>query len=418
MIESFKKLKKYNFWENKKINIGFERSVYLKKIKKYFGNNLIKVLVGQRRVGKSYLMRQIIHELIESGVSAKNIFYFNREIADFTNINDYKKLNSLIDFYKKELKVRGRVYVFLDDVQEIESWEKLVNSLFQDRQDRYEVFITGSNLRFLSSELASYLSGRYISFEVFSFSFAEYVDYLKIERSKKNFLNYLKSGGLPELFHLEGEEVKRHYIESLQNTILLKDIVSKYGIKNVNLLENIFKFSINNIGNLFSVNNVTGFLNSQKQKTNNETISYYLKYLKYTFLLHEVDRYDIRGKSILANTKKYYLNDLAFRNYLSSSFDYEPGNNLENIVYLYFRSLGYKVYVGKIGNNEIDFVVEKDGEKKYIQVCFSLNNKKTIEREFGNLEMIRDAYEKMVISLDDISFGNKDGIAHKLVWEI
>ena len=420
MIEIFNKLKEYNFWEGEVKKTGFKRVIYLKKIKKYLNNKLIKVLVGQRRVGKSYLMRQIIAELIslDFQVNPKNIFYLNKEIADFSSIDTHQKLLELIKTYKKTLKVKGKIYIFLDEVQEIRSWEKLVNSLSQDYKNEYEVFISGSNSRLLSSELASYISGRYVSFEIFPFLFSEYIELLELEKNKANFLEYLNTGGMPELFNLKDLEVQKHYIQDLKDSILFKDIVQRHKIKNASLLEDIFKFVSNNIGNLFSVNKVVNFLHSEKQKTNHETISNYLAYLKDTFLIHEVDRFDIRGKEILSSTKKYYLNDLSFRNLLSSSFDYEPGNNLENIIYIYFKSLGYKIFVGKVLNTEIDFVLEKDQKKKYVQVIFSLLDKKVRSREFGNLSLIKDNYEKIVISLDDLSFGNRDGIQHQLAWEM
>ncbi len=417
MIETFKRLKKYNFWDKKKINIGFKRKIYLKRIKKYIGNNLIKVLVGQRRVGKSYLQRQIIQELVNQKVNPKNIFYLNKELVDFDCIKNYKDLFNLIKFYKKELKVRGKVYILLDEVQEIEEWEKIINSLSQDYKDKYEIFITGSNSHLLSGELATYLSGRYVTFEIWPFLFKEYLDYFKLPCNKENYLDYLKMGGLPELYKLNDQETRTHYIDSLKNTVLLKDIVERYSIKDAYLLEVVFKFLIDNIGNLFSLNSVVNYLNSQKYKTNHETVSNYVNYLKQAFLIYEVERFNIKGKNILSSSKKYYLNDLSFRNYLSSGFDYGLGKHLENSLYIYYRSLGYKIYVGLIENTEVDFILEKGKEKKYVQAAYLLNSKKVINREFNSLLKIKDAYEKSVISLDDVSFGTKEGIKHIMAWE-
>ena len=198
MVEIFKKLEKYNYWQKKKIKTGFARNIYLNRIGKYFGNDLIKVLVGQRRVGKSYLLRQIIQKLIKEKVNPKNIFYLNKEMVDFDEIKNYKDLQKLIEHYKKELKPRGKVYILLDEVQEIEQWEKIVNSLSQNYKEKYEVFLTGSNSKLLSGELATYLSGRYVSFEIFPFSFGEYAEYFNVPKNKNSFLEYLKAGGLPD----------------------------------------------------------------------------------------------------------------------------------------------------------------------------------------------------------------------------
>ena len=416
MLEIYKKLKKYNYWAGTGVKTGFLRVDYQKKIEPYLGNSLIKVLVGQRRAGKSYVLRQLIHRLIQDGVKPGNIFYLNKELVEFDEISNYKQLAKLIEFYRQEMKVKGKIFILLDEIQEIQGWEKIVNSLSQNHNQQSEVFITGSNSTMLSSELATYLSGRYVSFEVLPFSFSEYLACKKLARNKENFLAYLKSGGLPELFQLTGEETKIHYVSSLKDTVMLKDIVGKYKIKDSQLLDNVFKFVTDNIGNLFSTNSIVSYLTSHKIKTNHETISNYVSYLTQTYLIHCVERYDIKGKEIFSASKKYYLNDLAFRNFLSSDFDYGLGKHLENVIYLHFRRLGYKIYVGSIAGEEIDFVVEKDGDRKYLQVAYSLAEKKVADREFRGLEKIGDSYEKLVVSLDDVSFGNKNGIRHVSAW--
>jgi len=418
MIEIYKKLEKYNYWSGAGVKTGFLRKNYLDKIKPYLGNSLIKVLVGQRRSGKSYILRQIIHELIQGGTKPKNIFYLNKELVEFDGVSDYKQLAKLIEMYRQKLKVRGKVYIFLDEIQEIEGWEKIVNSLSQNHKEQYEVFITGSNSKMLSSELSTYLSGRYVSFEVLPFSFTEYTACKKLPKNKENFIDYLKTGGLPELFHLTEEETKVHYVSSLKDTVMLKDIVAKYNIKDAQLLENVFKFIADNIGNLFSTNSLVNHLKSSGIKTNHETISNYVLYLTQTYLVHCVERYDIKGKEIFSASKKYYLNDLSFRNFLSSDFDYGLGKHLENVVYLHFRQLGYKIYVGSIIGEEVDFVVEKEGDKKYVQVAYTLTEKKVANREFRSLEKIGDAYDKIVISLDDAKLGNKNGIHHMRAWDL
>jgi predicted AAA+ superfamily ATPase len=419
MIEIFTVLKKYNFWDNnKKIPLGFLRKGPLEKLKPFLGNRLVKVIMGQRRVGKSYLLRQVIDLLRTSGTPAKNIFYLNKELVDFDAITTYRDLQALIAFTKKKLKIKGKMVILLDEVQEIAGWEKIVNSLSQNYKTSDELIITGSNSTMLSSELATLLSGRYVSFELFPFSYAEFREVQNLPQSKESFLSYLKTGGLPELFHLPEEEQQRHYVVSLKDTILLKDIVQRFGIKNAPLLERLFLFLSDNIGNLFSLYSILRTLQTAHEKVSHETLGHYMQYLCQCFLIHEVPRYDVKGKSIFGSSKKYYLNDLSFRRYLHSSFDPGLGKHLENAIFLHYRSEGYKVMVGSIGKQEVDFIVEKGTTKKYIQVAYSLQDSKVLKRELTPLQSIRDAYEKILISLDDTSFGNIEGISHRLAWEL
>lgn len=417
MSEYFNELRKYNFWSGEAVRVGFRREFYPSKIDGYIGNSLIKVLVGQRRAGKSYLLRQIIEKLIISGVSPVNIFYFNKEMIEFEEIDDFQALHRLILDYRSIMQPSGRVFLFLDEIQLVDGWEKLVNSYSQDYTEEYEIFLTGSNSVMFSGELATLLSGRYVTFEVFPFSFAEYCHFRKEEISKLSLIKYLKTGGLPELLHLDDEEMRFHYTSSLRDTILLKDIVQRYNIKDAWLLENLFKFISLNIGNLFSVNAIVNYFNSHKIKTNHETILNYLAYLKQSYLVHEVERFNLKAKETLSGAKKFYLNDLAFRNYASVRFEFGLAQNLENFIFLCCRSSGYKVYVGNLKDKEIDFVLEKGTEKKYLQVAWMLTDESVIEREFGNLEKISDQYPKSVISMDDLSFGNRNGINHQVAWD-
>lgn len=418
MNEILKKVEKYNYWQKQPIKTGFFREYYLLKIKKYTQNSLVKVLLGQRRTGKSYVLRQIIDTLIKQGINPKNTFYFNKELIEFDDIKTHKQLFDLIALYKKKLNVKGKIYLFLDEIQEIKQWEKTVNSLSQNHKEEYEIFITGSNSKMLSSELATHLSGRYVAFEIFPFSFKEFISSRNLLKNKESFLTYMKTGGLPELLNLSDEETKIHYISSLKDTVMLKDIVERHSIKDVQLLDDAFKFIIDNIGSLFSINAIVNYLGSHKIKTNHETISNYVRYLTQSFLTHCVERYDIKGKEIFSTGKKYYLNDLAFKNYLSSDFNYGLGKQLENIIYLHYKRLGYSIYVGSILGKEVDFVLEKEGIKKYIQVAYLLSNKKTVNREFRSLEKINDSFEKTVISLDDVPLGNKNGINHICAWDL
>jgi predicted AAA+ superfamily ATPase len=419
MQEIFIKLYKYNLWkgEEQKIETGFAREFYLQKIEQYLGNNLIKVFIGQRRVGKSFLLKQVMKQLVDSGVSGKNIFYLNKEIVDFDDIRTYLDLKKIIDIYKKKIKPKGKVYFFIDEIQEIEKWQKIINSLAQDPVDKSEVFISGSNSKLLSGELATYLTGRYVDFEIFPFSYREYREYFKLENSRKVFLRYLKNGGLPELFDLKTEESKRHYLQALKDSIILKDIVGRHNVQEEVFLSRILDFVADNIGNTFSVASLVKFFKAKNYKVSFDTISNYLGFLQETFLIHEISRFDIKGKKILESSKKYYINDLAFRNFVFSTFDTEIGGHLENIIFLHLKREGYKNYIGKIKNLEVDFIAEKGKEKIYFQVTYSVEEKKVAQREFGNLQKIEDNFEKIVLTLDDVVNTNHQGIKHQEIWK-
>jgi predicted AAA+ superfamily ATPase len=415
----FDRIKVYNVWDGQLYNTGYERTEYLNIIAKYIGNKLIKVLVGQRRVGKSYVMRQIINYLISfKGVSPTNIFYLNKEYTAFDDIKTSSDLETLFNFYRGQFSLTGKIYIFLDEVQNIRDWETFTNSYSQDFTQEYEVFLTGSNSNLLSGELASLLSGRYVEFEIFSFSFFEFADFKKMVISKESFLNYMQNGGLPEMFNFDQEELQRHYIESLRNTIVLRDIVGRYNIKDLSLLEDVFKFLSANIGNLTSFSSIINYFKSRQKKTNYETISSYVGFLKDTFIIHQAERYNLRGKQLLGGECKYYLNDLAFKNYLLGNYPSTIGNNLENYVFMQLKRMGYKVSVGILNNLEIDFVAQKPEKTLYVQVCYILNEPKTIEREFGNLLLIKDNHEKIVVSLDDFKFSDYEGIKHLRPWEL
>jgi hypothetical protein len=270
----------------------------------------------------------------------------------------------------------------------------------------------------LSGELASLLSGRYISIQVFPFSYAEFTDYYGLSSSRDSIIKYLKSGGLPELLQLDDDEMRVHYIRSLRDTILLRDIVQRYHIKDAWLLENLFNYLVSQTGRLLSVNNLVNHFNSQKLKTNHETITNYIHYLKQSYLIHESPRYHIKAKDILSGVRKYYLNDLAFRNYGMLRMETGFSQNIENLLYIRYLTDGFNVYTGTLGEKEIDFIIEKGTERQYIQATYLLSDESVIKREFGNLEIIPDHYPKKVISLDDVSIGNRNGIEHICLWEV
>jgi predicted AAA+ superfamily ATPase len=416
--EKFNILKKYNFWNGNVPEQGFLRLDYLNAIRSFFHNKLVKVIVGQRRTGKSYILRQIANDLISNGVHPHNIFYLNKEFIDFDFINHYTDLEELIKLYQFKLKPQGKIYLFFDEIQNIAQWERLVNSYSQDFTESYEVVISGSNSKMLSGELATLLSGRYVNFEIFPFSFKEFVGITNQNSSKEMYIKYMQSGGLPELFVLPNEETKRHYVASVKDTVLLRDVIQRHAIKDPNLLEEIFIYLVNNAANLLSVNNVTNYLKSKGRKTSYDTIANYIGYIEDTFLLHKAERFDIKGKDTIAGNVKYYCNDLAYKNYLYDGFGYGIGYQLENLIYLELRRLGYEVYVGVMPNKEIDFVATKGDEKVYVQSAYLLIDEETIKREYASLEAINDNYPKLIVSLDDITMPVNKGIIHLQAWKL
>ena len=417
MKEFFDIIRKYNFWDHQEIRIGLKREEYLKKLGSFTGNKLIKVITGQRRSGKSYLMRQLIAYLHESGLSPDNILYINKEFTVFDFLRNDSDLEACIRLYLHKMKPSGKVFLFIDEVQLIKNWEKVINSYSQDYTVDFEVFISGSNATLFSGELASLLSGRYITVEVFPYSFTEYCRVTESTAGRPALLDYLTHGALPELFHLQDMEIRHNYMQDLKNTIVLKDIVSRHSIKDVGLFESIFAYLVQNISKPVSVQNIVNYFKGLKVTTNFNTLSTYIEFLKQTYVIHEVSRYDLRGKKMLGGIRKYYVNDLSFRNILYTGFEPGMGNLLENAVFLEFKRNGYEVFTGTDRNREVDFVIKKGDIIKYVQVCYLLADEKVIAREFGNLESIRDNYEKIVISMDDVSFGSRKGIKHYPAWQ-
>ncbi|MFA7135930.1 MAG: ATP-binding protein, partial [Bacteroidales bacterium] len=286
MDENINLLNRYNLWDSKNFDFGFKRHEYTDKLSGYIGSRLIKVLVGQRRTGKSYILRQIAKQLIDSGINPHNTLFINREFADFDFLKTYKELDKLIKLYKETLQPKGRVYIFIDEIQLIEEWEKVVNSYSQDYSEEYELFITGSNSNMLSGELATLLSGRYISIEIFPFSYAEYCGVTNQKKGKESYISYMNSGGLPELFMLPKEELKRNYISAIKDTVLLRDIIQRYSIREPKMLEDIFTYLVNNVSNLISITNIVKYFKNQGRKVSYDAISNYIKYIEDTFLIH------------------------------------------------------------------------------------------------------------------------------------
>lgn len=418
MKDYFASLEKYNFWNGNVPELGFLREGYTSKILDYTGNKLVKVLVGQRRSGKSYILRQIAQKLIEQGVDPKNIIYINKEFTDFDFITDYKDLEALLKLYRERLKPEGKVWLFIDEIQNVGSWEHFVNSHSQNFVDSCEIFISGSNSKMLSGELATLLSGRYVNFEIFPFSYDEYLGITGKTSTKQSYIDYMESGALPELFALPNDETKRNYVSAIKDTVLLRDIIQRHSIKDAKLLEDIFVYLVNNASTLVSITNIVNYFKSNGRKVTYDTVSNYIGYIEDAFLIHKAERYDIRGKETISGNCKYYINDLSFKNYLYPGFGYGVGYKLENLVYLELRRAGFEVYVGAVRDKEIDFVAKKADRIIYLQSTYMLIDEQTIKREYSSLAAIPDNYEKVVVSLDDVSLPSNNGILHIQAWRL
>lgn len=382
----------------------YKRNLYIDRVVKYLSTPVVKVITGMRRVGKSYFMKLIMAHLREHGTRDEQIIYIDMESLDFDFINDYSILDSYIR--EKSKGVHEQISLFIDEIQAIQGWEKCVASLLGS--GNYDIFISGSNAGLLSSELATLLSGRYIEFPIYSLGLNEFATFMgkEIGEASALFPDFLKFGGLPALHHFDfDQEVVYQYISSLYNTILLKDVVKRYNVRNVALLENITYYAFENIGKIFSAKKLSDYLKSQRMSLGVETVQNYLAYICSTFALYKVRRYDIKGKRILELHEKYFLGDIGLRHSLLGYRESDISGILENIVFLELKRQGYEVFIGKFGNYEVDFIATRTDQKIYIQVCYLLASSETVEREFMPLLAIRDNYPKYVVSMDTL-FGN------------
>ena len=377
-----------------------ERKRYLESIEPFIDKPVIKAITGIRRCGKSTLLQQIIELLAKRGVTGKQIIYINKELFEFDEIKDYKKLHDYIA--KEKSPENKKAYVFIDEIQEIESWEKAVNSILAEKN--YDVYITGSNARLLSSELATLLSGRYVEFKMHTLLYSEFKELLHSKEqttSTSDFDLFLKYGGFPGIHHLElNDAVVRQYLYSVYSTVLLRDIIVRNNIRDAAMLDSVTKYLIDNCGNITSAKGISQYMKSQQRKVSVDTILNYIWYSCNAMVFEQVKRYDIKGKRHLETHEKYYLSDIGFR---YATIGYTPqalSGQLENIVFLELISRGYTVSIGKIGNKEIDFIAEQGAEKVYIQVCANLTDENVIHREYGSLEEVNDHFPKMVLSLD------------------
>lgn len=381
------------------------RPAYLERVKPFIGKNIIKVFTGQRRVGKSYLLFQLI-QLIRKKEPEAEVLYINKEDLVFSTIKTGHDLNDFVLAHKRK---SGRTYVFIDEIQEIVHFEEALRSLLLHSD--IDLYCTGSNANLLSADVAGYLSGRAIEMTVYSLSYEEFLLFHKLNNTPPALEKYIKYGGLPYLKHLElTDAIVFEYLKNIYSTIVYRDIINRYAIRNVPFLEQLVLFLAGNVGSLFSAKKISDFLKSQQVNIAPNQVQTYIQYLVNAFLVHKVPRYDMIGKRVFEFGEKYYFENLGIRHGLWGYRPEERGKIIENIVYNQLLFKGYSVKVGVLGSSEIDFVGEKDGEKRYIQVTLTMNETKTIEREFGNLQKISDNYSKEVVTLDDFQGNTFKGI--------
>jgi predicted AAA+ superfamily ATPase len=375
-----------------------ERPLYIDRIKPYIGKNLIKVLTGQRRVGKSYLMMQI-RDLIRENEPGTRIIYINKELHEFSMITDNV---SLLEYVNRQHAGKGKVALFIDEIQDIDSFEKALRDLVTRKN--FDIYCTGSNARLLSGELATLLSGRYIEIRVYGLSYPEYIMFRDIKDSAETFRTYLREGGLPFLIHMGSDvHVVNEYLNTIYNTILLKDVVARYNIRNVKFMENLVLFLAGNIGSIVSARKISEYLKSQKINISIQVVIDYLGYLESSFLIHRVRRSGIMGKRIFEIGEKYFFSDIGIRNVIAGYNPTDIHKILENVVFLHLRIAGYDVTVGSEGGREIDFIASRGGKRIYVQVAYLLEKPETAEREFGNLLEIRDNFPKYVVTMDELN---------------
>ena len=327
-------------------------------------------------------------------------------------------MEELFREYLRRRSPQGKIYMFIGEIQDIGGWEKFVNSYSQDYTLECEFFISGSNSRMLSTELSTLLTGRYIEFRIFPFSFEEYSACLGTPSGRQSYIEYMQSGGLPELLSISGAEARMQYVDRVKNTIILKDIVQRHSVRDAALLEEVFAYLVNNSSSLVSIQNIVNYFSSKGRKSTYDTVSQYVGYLSEAFMIHKVERFDLKGKEILSGYAKYYANDPAYHNFLYGGYGHGAGYMLENIVYLEILRKGYKVYVGTKNGREVDFVAELSDRRLYIQVAYMLIDADVIEREYAPLQTINDNYEKIVVSLDDIALPSKEGIRNVQTWNL
>ena len=390
-----------------------KRELYMSRIRPFIGGELIKVVTGIRRSGKSVMLELVKQELLESGVGAEHFISINFEDMRNAHLCNAQSLHE--EVLRLSSTIQGKVFLFFDEIQEVANWEKCINSLRVALD--CDIDITGSNAKLLSGELATYLGGRYVEFVIYPFSFSEFLElYLPIfpqSSIQQCFQKYLVTGGMPYLSNLQyADEPSHQYLTDLFNSVMLKDIVKRNKVRDVDLLERILAFVTANVGTTFSATSLSKFLKSEHRTVAPETILNYIKYCCDAYLFYQVKRQDLQGKQLLATNEKYYIADHGIREAVFGGNMRDINLILENIVFMELLRRGYSVTVGKTGNKEVDFVCDKRGERIYIQVAYLLASEETIHREFDVYDSIRDHYPKYVVSLDEFDM-SRNGIRHR-----
>ena len=386
------------------------RNKYIEKIKKFIDKPIVKILTGMRRVGKSTILN-IIKDQVLKDVPDENKIYMNFESFEFFDIKD---ANALKDYLSEKLKDKeGKVYFFFDEIQLVKDWEKVVNGLRVSHN--CDIYITGSNSKLISGDLATLLAGRYVEFEIQPFTFDEFSEIYRSSNLSREelFQKFIKIGGMPGLkyFNLE-EEVSQKYLNDIYNTVLVKDVLNYNNIRDVDIFNRILSFAMQNIGANFSASAIRNYLKSENRNISVDTVLNYLEYCNKAFVLKKVPRYDLVGKKLLKVDEKYYLTDHGFRQSMGFSNLKDIEKTLENIVYIELLSRGYDVKIGKVKDREIDFVAKKGEDVSYFQIAYLMENEKTRNREFGAYDLVTDNYPKYVLSMDKLDFSQR-GIVHK-----
>ena len=382
------------------------RAYYLQKIEGFINTNLIKVIVGQRRVGKSFMLLQLM-DSIQERFSA-NIIYINKENYDFRAITNH---DSLIAYVEKHRSKEDKNYLFIDEIQEIENFEIAIRhfALFDD----FDIYCTGSNANLLSGELATLLSGRYVEINILPLTYSEFLDFNEVENSPESLKNYLLWGGLPFVKNLQKDDgFIEEYLRNIRSTILLKDIVQRNQIRNVNFLENLISFLAQHTGSLISAKKISDYLKSQRVEMSPQLVLNYIDFLCQAFLINRVKRIDLKGKRTFEISEKFYFEDWGLMNSVVGFNQFDISKVLENVVYNHLKVNDFDIHIGQIQSKEIDFVATKGGQTLYIQVCYLLSNQEVIDREFGNLLEIKDNYPKYVVSMDEFAPKNIQGVEH------
>lgn len=389
------------------------REIYMKRIRPFINTELIKVFTGIRRSGKSVMLELVKNELKKSGVSDKNFLCINFEQFSNSELLDAKILHKRIVEFQKSAD--GKIHLFFDEIQEVDGWEKCINSCRVDFD--CDIYITGSNAKLLSGELATYLAGRYVEFVIYPFSFAEFLEMNRQKNSQIDksacFTAFLKTGGMPFLANFLGDDsAKNQYLMDIYNSVVLKDVVKRNNIRDVDTLERIIAYAFSNIGHIFSATSLSKYFKSEKRNISHDTILNYLKFCADAFLIYKISRYDLEGKKVLTVNEKYYCADHGLREAVFGKNTQNIDQILENIVCLELLRRNFKVFVGKKDESEIDFIAERNGVKIYVQVAYLLASEETVRREFSVYDSIKDNFPKYVVSMDEFDF-SRNGIIHR-----